>query len=123
MVSRLMLEASAKDAAEVKQKLTFKSLGRPVVPSRGGCACAGTAGLDVMVSMNADGFLFQHTFSTVMILPMNSVVFRATMAASASSTDSIVTKPNPRDSLEWGPYMTEAFLTYAITRQYLDERQ
>jgi hypothetical protein len=38
------------------------------------------------------------TFSTVIALPINSVALRAVTAASASSRDSMVTKPNPRDS-------------------------
>jgi hypothetical protein len=58
MASRLMLEASAKDASKVKQKLTFKALGRAVVPSWGGRACTGTAGLNDVVSMNDCDFLF-----------------------------------------------------------------
>jgi hypothetical protein len=46
-----------------------------------------------------------------MNLPMSSVELRSTIAASASSVDSIVTKPNPRDSRVCGSYMTEALLT------------
>ena len=53
----------------------------------------------------------QRTFSIFNVRPIKSVPLSAVMAASASSADSMVTKPNPRDSRECGSYMTEAFLT------------
>ena len=53
------------------------------------------------------------TFSTLMVLPLISVALSPAIAASASSADSMVTNPKPRDSRVWGSYMTAAFWTLA----------
>ena len=64
----------------------------------------------------------RRAFSTDMTLPHCSVALSALMAASASSLVSIVTNANPRDSLECGSYMTDAFWTWIQERESRSER-
>ena len=86
--------------------IAFMALGRTIVPARGGSPSTSPSSLRECSVSHPPCRNSEHAFSMRRVFPRKSCPFKAAIAASASAGLSMVTKPNPRDSLVWGSRMT-----------------